>query len=134
MQVFKRADANAIDLIAKLLEYTPTQRLSSIEAMVHPFFDEIRNPTTRLPDSRHPGGQSRELPPLFNFTHHGKGHYSLQSIVLTMSTELSIAPHLNQQLVPQHMRSVLASQSKELDIDSSNFRPLAREQMMAHLD
>lgn len=70
-QVFRKADANAIDLISKLLEYTPTQRLSAIEAMVHPFFDELRDPSTRLPDSRHQNGGPKELPPLFDFTLHG---------------------------------------------------------------
>jgi glycogen synthase kinase 3 beta len=70
-QVFRKADNNAIDLISKLLEYTPTQRLSAIEAMVHPFFDELRDPATRLPDSRHQNGGPRELPPLFDFSHHG---------------------------------------------------------------
>lgn len=73
-QVFRKADPNAIDLISKLLEYTPTQRLSAIDAMVHPFFDELRDPNTRLPDSRHPNGAVRDLPALYNFNHHGK-HY-----------------------------------------------------------
>jgi glycogen synthase kinase 3 beta len=71
-KVFRKADANAIDLIAKLLEYTPTQRLSAVDAMVQPFFDELRDPSTRLPDSRHPNGPSRDLPELFNITLHGK--------------------------------------------------------------
>ena len=71
-QVFRKADANAIDLISKLLEYTPTQRLSAIEAMVHPFFDEIRDPNTRLPDSRHTNGGPKDLPALFDFSHHGE--------------------------------------------------------------
>jgi len=70
-KVFRKADANAIDLIARLLEYTPTERLAAIDAMVHPFFDELRDPSTRLPDSRHGTGQLRELPPLFNFSRHG---------------------------------------------------------------
>jgi glycogen synthase kinase 3 beta len=70
--VFRKADPAALDLIARLLEYTPTQRLSAIEAMVHPFFDELRDPTAKLPDSRHPNAPVRELPPLFNFTHHGR--------------------------------------------------------------
>lgn len=70
-KVFRKADHNAIDLIARLLEYTPTQRLAAIDAMVHPFFNELRDPKTRLPDSRHNTGQMRELPPLFNFTRHG---------------------------------------------------------------
>ena len=71
-QVFRKADPNAIDLISKLLEYTPTQRLSAIDAMVHPFFDELRDPSTRLPDSRHPNGAVRDLPALYNFNHHGE--------------------------------------------------------------
>jgi glycogen synthase kinase 3 beta len=73
-QVFRKADPNAIDLISKLLEYTPTQRLSAIDAMVHPFFDELRDPNTRLPDSRHPNGATRDMPELYNFTHHGRFH------------------------------------------------------------
>ena len=70
-QVFKKADNNAIDLISKLLEYTPTQRLSAVEAMAHPFFDELRDPNTRLQDARHQNGSSKELPNLFDFSHHG---------------------------------------------------------------
>jgi len=74
-QVFRKADPNAIDLIAKLLEYTPTQRLSAIDAMVHPFFDELRNPETKLPDSRHSNGGLKELPNLFDFTLHGASRF-----------------------------------------------------------
>lgn len=70
-KVFRKADANAIDLISKLLEYTPTERLSAIDAMVHPFFDELRDPSTKFPDSRHNTGQMKDLPPLFNFNKHG---------------------------------------------------------------
>lgn len=113
-KVFRKADPNAIDLISKLLEYTPTQRLSAIDAMVHPFFDELRDPATKLPDSRHPSGGNKELPKLFDFSHH----------------ELSIKPELNHQLVPPHVKPVLAA--KGLDID--NLVPLSREQMMARLD
>lgn len=70
-QVFRKASQDAIDLISLLLEYTPTQRLSAIDAMVHPFFDELRDPACRFPDSRHAGGQSKEMPRLFDFTRHG---------------------------------------------------------------
>ncbi|KAI5310855.1 regulator of ime2 [Ascosphaera atra] len=113
-KVFRRAPAEAIDLIAALLEYTPTQRLSAIEALCHPFFDELRDPNTKLPDSRHPNGSARELPPLFNFTRH----------------ELSISPHLNKKLVPPHAQPALEAQG----IDVNNFTPMTKEEMMAHLD
>ncbi|KAF2446297.1 glycogen synthase kinase-like protein-3 beta [Karstenula rhodostoma CBS 690.94] len=115
-KVFRKADPSAIELISKLLEYTPTQRLSAVDAMVQPFFDELRDPQTRLPDSRHPNGATRDLPELFNFTHH----------------ELSIAPHLNQQLVPAHIKPRLLQQG--LDFESPNFKPLTKDQMMARLD
>lgn len=36
-----------------------------LEACVHPFFDELRDPNTRLPNGR-------PLPPLFNFKSQGK--------------------------------------------------------------
>lgn len=68
--MFRKASAEAIDLISRLLEYTPTQRLSAIEAMCHPFFDELRDPNTKLPDSRG-GGGVRDLPRLFDFSKHG---------------------------------------------------------------
>lgn len=70
LQVFKKAPNEAIDLISALLEYTPSQRLSAIEAMCHPFFDELRDPETKLPDSRH-NGAPRDMPELFDFSRHG---------------------------------------------------------------
>lgn len=44
--------------------------------------------------------------------------------------ELSIAPHLNDKLVPAHARATLKSQG--LDID--NFTPMAKDEMIARLD
>jgi glycogen synthase kinase 3 beta len=132
-KVFRKADANAIDLIARLLEYTPTERQSAIDAMVHPFFDELRDPSTKLPDSRHGSGQLRELPDLFDFSRHGKPKISLphgKKVITNSRQELSIRPDLNQQLVPQHMRSVLASRG----LDIENFTPLTKQEMMAKLD
>ncbi|KAF9892186.1 regulator of ime2 [Aspergillus nanangensis] len=113
-KVFRKAPQEAIDLISALLEYTPTQRLSAIEAMCHPFFDELRDPNTRLPDSRHPNGQPRELPILFDFSRH----------------ELSIAPAMNSRLVPAHIRPELDARGLNID----NFKPLTKEEMIARLD
>lgn len=133
-KVFRRASHEAIDLISALLEYTPTQRLSAIEAMCHPFFDELRDPNTRLPDSRHPNNPPRELPKLFDFSRHGTTFSvlskSCRNLRLIASLELSIAPALNNRLVPPHARPAL--EARGLDID--NFTPLTKEEMMAHLD
>lgn len=65
-QVFRaRTPPEAIELVSQLLEYTPSTRLCPLEACAHPFFDELRETQTRLPNQR-------ELPPLFNFTEQGK--------------------------------------------------------------
>ncbi|KAJ2147059.1 glycogen synthase kinase 3 [Coemansia sp. RSA 564] len=74
-----RASPEAIDLITKLLDYTPTVRLSSVQAMTHPFFDELRDPNTRL-------NNERELPELFDFS----------------MAELSVDPSQIPALVPPH--------------------------------
>lgn len=81
-QVFRKASHDAIDLISALLEYTPTQRLSAIDAMCQPFFDELRDPTTRLPDSRHAGGAVREMPVLFDFSRHGLCSYLFSMMII----------------------------------------------------
>lgn len=81
-KVFRaRTPLEAIDLVSRLLEYTPSARISPLEACAHTFFEELRDPHTRLPNGR-------ELPVLFNFTEH----------------ELKIQPALNALLIPPHMR------------------------------
>lgn len=128
-KVFRKASADAIELISALLEYTPTERLSAIDAMCQPFFDELRDPSTRLPDSRQAGGSARELPALFDFSRHGMipslCYNRTRSLI--PSLELSIAPHLNQKLIPTHYRP-------RLGIDLDNFTPMNKDEMIARLD
>uniref|UniRef100_A0A8C5BME0 [tau protein] kinase n=1 Tax=Gadus morhua TaxID=8049 RepID=A0A8C5BME0_GADMO len=82
-KVFKpRTPPEAISLCSRLLEYTPVTRLSPLEACAHAFFDELRQPSTRLPSGR-------DLPLLFNFS----------------PVELSIQPQLNSTLIPPHARA-----------------------------
>lgn len=65
-QVFRpRTAPEAIDLVSKLLEYTPEARLSAVEAMCHPFFDELRQEGAKMPNGK-------EFPLLFNFTREGE--------------------------------------------------------------
>ena len=56
----KRAPQDAVDLVAALLVYDPRRRLTALEAMAHPFFDELRKPGAKLPNGRC-------LPPLFDW-------------------------------------------------------------------
>ncbi|THU67276.1 hypothetical protein C4D60_Mb05t22960 [Musa balbisiana] len=59
----KRMPPEAVDLVSRLLQYSPNLRCTALEALVHPFFDELRDLNTRLPNGRF-------LPPLFNFKPH----------------------------------------------------------------
>lgn len=71
----------AAKLVSKLLEYTPYNRLTPLEACAHPFFDELRSSSTNktLPNGR-------EFPPLFNFS----------------DDELRKEPHLIPSLTPHN--------------------------------
>ncbi|KAM0753161.1 Pkinase-domain-containing protein [Meredithblackwellia eburnea MCA 4105] len=108
VKVFRpRTPPDAIDLISKLLEYTPSARLTAIEAMTHPFFDDLK-----VPDAKMPTG--KDLPALFNFTRE----------------ELSIRPDLIRQLVPSHAEADLLARG----IDINNFEPIPLADMRITLD
>ncbi|XP_075648594.1 shaggy-related protein kinase kappa-like [Castanea sativa] len=78
----KRLPPEAVDLVCRFFQYSPNLRCTALEACVHPFFDELRDPNTRLPNGR-------PLPPLFNFK----------------APELSgIPPDTIHKLIPEHAR------------------------------
>ncbi len=105
-KVFRpRTPPDAIDLISRLLEYTPSARLTAVEALCHPFFDELRTGEIRMPNGR-------EVPALFNWT----------------KEELSVRPDLISRLVPQHAEAELLSRG----IDVHNFQPIPLESMKVH--
>nr|VDC92687.1 unnamed protein product [Brassica oleracea] len=79
----KRMPPEAVDLVSRLLQYSPNLRCSALDALVHPFFDELRDPNARLPNGRF-------LPPLFNF----KPHAELKGVPVEMVARL----------VPEHAR------------------------------
>merc|ERR1711962_1629560 len=87
-KVFRaRTSPEAIGPVSRLLESTPSARITPLQACAHTFFDELREPGTKLPSGR-------ELPVLFNFT----------------EQELKIQPSLNSQLVPAHLQGASSSQ------------------------
>ncbi|KAJ1495245.1 kinase-like domain-containing protein [Baffinella frigidus] len=52
-KVFRsKAPPEAVDLISKLLPYTPDKRLTPLQSCAHPFFDELRDPRTQQPNTR----------------------------------------------------------------------------------
>lgn len=61
-RVFKsRTPQDAVDFIASVLIYSPQIRPTPMQALLHPFFDELRDRSTTLPNGD-------QLPDLFNFT------------------------------------------------------------------
>lgn len=79
----KRMPPEAVDLVSRLLQYSPNLRCTALEACAHPFFDDLRDPSVSLPNGR-------ALPPLFNFT----------------AQELSGAStELRHRLIPVHARN-----------------------------
>ncbi|RWS30361.1 hypothetical protein B4U80_01083, partial [Leptotrombidium deliense] len=97
-KVFRgRAPADAIDLVSRLLEYTPSARITPLQACAHSFFDELRDPNTRLLNGR-------ELPPLFNFT----------------QQELQIDPSLISVILPQQVNHENGFQGEDMTVTASN--------------
>lgn len=96
-KVFRpKTDPEAIALVTKLLEYTPSERLTTIEGMCHPIFDELRVEGKDL-------SNGKPLPPLFDFT----------------VQELSVRPELLHKLVPSYREEELRGRG----IDVHNFKP-----------
>ncbi|UJR14852.1 hypothetical protein I4U23_001837 [Adineta vaga] len=96
-KVFRnRTPPLAIDLVCRLLDYTPATRLTPLEACAHTFFDELRDPDTRLPNG--------SLPLLFNFS----------------QLELNVNPSLNSRLVPAHMQGQQTVTGSNINGSSSN--------------
>lgn len=61
-KVFKRNQPKeAIDFVAKLLVYDPVLRPTPLQSLLDPYFNELRDQNTRLPNGQ-------PLPDLFNFT------------------------------------------------------------------
>ncbi|KAF7814700.1 shaggy-related protein kinase theta [Senna tora] len=83
----KRMPSEALDLVSRLLQYSPNLRCTALEACAHPFFNDLRDPNACLPNGR-------PLPALFDFTAQENG------------AELADAPaELRHRLIPEHARS-----------------------------
>jgi glycogen synthase kinase 3 beta len=78
-KVFRsRTPREAINFVSRLLTYDPSARPTPLGALLDPYFDELRDQNTRLPNGQ-------QLPDLFGFT----------------SEELAAEPEVVPRLVPQ---------------------------------
>ncbi|XP_074273200.1 shaggy-related protein kinase epsilon-like isoform X1 [Silene latifolia] len=78
----KRMPHEAVDLVSRLLQYSPNLRCTALEACAHNFFDDLREPNVCLPNGK-------PLPPLLNFTPQELAH---------------VSPELRARLVPEHVK------------------------------
>lgn len=44
-QLFPEADPRAIDLLSRLLTFDPHERITAVQALSHPYFTELHDPT-----------------------------------------------------------------------------------------
>ncbi|ODQ82188.1 hypothetical protein BABINDRAFT_169626 [Babjeviella inositovora NRRL Y-12698] len=99
VKVFKKCSSECIDLLNVILKYSPLERITAVESLAHPYFDELRsNAQLAYPESRHVSpssnqdnpqpqpqfGDMKPVPELFDFDRR----------------ELSINPQLNSRFVP----------------------------------
>ncbi|GFH55886.1 hypothetical protein CTEN210_12362 [Chaetoceros tenuissimus] len=81
-KVFRsKTPEDAIDFISTTLAYAPERRVKPLDGCAHSFFDELRDPKTKLPTGK-------PLPPLFDFTQH----------------ELDAKPEIVEKLIPDHLK------------------------------
>ncbi|PIS48199.1 hypothetical protein CJI97_005632 [Candidozyma auris] len=139
-KIFRKNSADCVQFIMKILEYSPIDRISCIEALADPYFDELREESTKLPNYRKLFSQQiysnsthyphqnnatyqlysnqpdvRELPELFDFD----------------DRELSVEPSLNSVLVPKHaLNRLRITRGNSLD----SFVPMTPEEMEVTLE
>mmetsp|Transcript_5327 Transcript_5327/g.8749 ORF Transcript_5327/g.8749 Transcript_5327/m.8749 type:complete len:405 (+) Transcript_5327:439-1653(+) len=92
-KVFRnKTPEEAMDFIASTLAYTPENRVMPLDGCAHPFFDELRLESTRLPTGE-------PLPPLCDFTTH----------------ELQSSAELLEKLTPPHIKASQKTSKEDLD-------------------
>jgi serine/threonine protein kinase len=83
----KDTSKEALNLIRKMLKYNPTARITALDALMHPFFDDLRLKHIKFPLKQVEDEQIQPpMPDLFNFTPEEKER---------------IEPELLQKLIPK---------------------------------
>ncbi|GAA5991204.1 hypothetical protein JCM11641_001619 [Rhodosporidiobolus odoratus] len=117
-KIIPRSSPNAVALLSSTLDFSPVARPSAVEAMAHPFFDELRQPTITAEGEdegiKMPNGKKVQAD-LFDFSLH----------------ELSIRPDLAPLLVPSHRQPRLLA---EHGIDVKRFVPMDLRPLRVHID
>lgn len=132
---------DCIQFLIKVLQYSPHERISCITALADPYFNELRNQTTKLPNYRKLfSKQYHQNSTGGNLNHHNNANYQLfnnQPDIRDLpqlfdfdDRELSVDPLLNHILIPEFALDSLKLSSGDLQ----SFRPLTSEELKVTLD
>ncbi|GAA6001373.1 hypothetical protein JCM10207_006631 [Rhodosporidiobolus poonsookiae] len=117
-KILPRASPSAISLLAAMLTFSPSDRPAAIEALVHPFFDDLRMPSINADGEvepiKMPNGKKVAIE-LFDFS----------------VEELSIRPDLLRNLIPEHYEAQLLA---DKGIDVPRFQPIDLEPLRVKID
>ncbi|KAK6465349.1 ser/thr protein kinase [Scheffersomyces coipomensis] len=149
-KIFKKMSLDCIQFLILILQYSPIERISCIEALINPYFDELRNPQIKLPNYRKIFSQQ--------FHHHNSITNNSTSTAAVSSNnaqyqiysnqpdlrdlpplfdfndrELSVAPQLNYKLIPSWININQLELSQNIT-SFDQFVPLTTEELKVTLD
>lgn len=146
-KIFKKMAPDCIQFLIKVLQYSPLERISCIEAMVDPYFDELRNESTKLPNYRKLFSQQFHHSTAGSLggptSHSNAAQYQLYDSQPDMKDlpelfdfddrELSVAPNLDSALIPSWAWNHL--NLKQGPINNLNeFAPMTKEELKVTLE
>lgn len=144
-KIFKKMSNDCIQFLIRVLQYSPADRISCFEALIDPYFDELRNEASKLPNYRKLFSQQYYQNSSVNaaaHAHQSNANYQLYSNQPDVKDlpelfdfddrELSVEPNLNYKLVPNFALNRLNLKSGSHTLDG--FVPLTAEELKVTLD
>ena len=139
LKIFKKMPNDCLQFLAKTLQYSPLERISCIEGLSDPYFDELRDPEVRLPNYRKLFSQQYHQNSGSFFNSSTRKHprhdnepdyYEMPELFDFDDRELSVNPNLNHLLIPAHAVDRLKLKNSNLD----NFVPMTAEEMEVNIE
>ncbi|GAA5842234.1 hypothetical protein JCM11251_006754 [Rhodosporidiobolus azoricus] len=117
------SSAPALSLLSSFLTFNPSSRPSAVEALTHPFFDDLRYPPVECDGEENAEDGWRVRMP--NGKRVGVGLFDFSE------EELSVRPDLIHHLVPAHYAATLL-ETRGIDVD--HFEPVDLEALRVDID
>lgn len=148
-KIFRKMPSDCIQFLSRVLQYSPIDRVSCIEALCDPYFNELKNQETKLPNYRKLFSQQQNQ----NYNSHSHNSSSngyssnaanyqlyesqpdsrpLPELFDFDDRELSVEPRLNYTLIPEWARDRLMLKSGKKTLEG--FIPLTEDELKVTLD